>query len=216
LDRSEVAIVIPAFNEGATIQDIVQAASKHGQTIVVDDCSTDATVSLARAAGAVVVVHTMNRGYDSALNTGFAEASRRHCSYVVTLDADGQHDPALLEEFIAHLEQGADLVVGMRPRYARVAERLFALYTRMRFGLHDPLCGMKGYRMSMYRARGWFDSYQSIGTELALYAIRHKRPVMQVPVTIAQRNGVPRFARRWKANWRILRSLVLSWLPRPQ
>ena len=215
MDRSEVAVVIPAFNEAATIGRVVESVSRYGQAIVVDDCSTDQTAAIAEAAGAVVVVHDANRGYDGALNSGFAEADRRGCSYVVTLDGDGQHDAAHVGEFIAHLRQGSDLLVGIRPRCARVTERLFALYTRVRFGLLDPLCGMKGYRMSVYRARGWFDSYQSIGTELALYALRRKKRFTQLPVSIAERSGSPRFAQRWQANWKILRALVLSWVRRP-
>lgn len=212
MERSEVAIIIPAWNEGATITRVVEDVSIHGQPIVIDDGSTDETAALARAAGAVVVTHRTNRGYDRALNTGFSEAARRGYSWIVTFDADGQHDAASVGEFAARLKQGNQLVLGIRPRYARLAESLFALYTRLRFGLHDPLCGMKGYQMNVYRERGWFDSYQSIGTELALYALRKKKPFVQIPIAVGQRNGVPRFAHRWRGNYRILRALVLSWI----
>ena len=96
--------MIPAFNEAATIARIVESVAIHGQPIVVDDCSEDETASLARSAGAVVVCHETNRGYDGALNSGFAEADRRGCSYVVTFDGDGQHPATLVGEFVAHLK----------------------------------------------------------------------------------------------------------------
>lgn len=195
------------------IKRIVESVSAYGQPIVVDDCSVDETATLAGIAGAIVVRHDTNRGYDGALSSGFAEADRRGCSYVVTFDADGQHNAVLVGDFVVQLEKGFDLVLGIRPHYARFAEYLFALYSRLRFGVRDPLCGMKGYRMSLYRARGWFDSYQSIGTELVLYGLREKRSFIQLPVPISERNGVPRFARLWKANYRILRALMISWWP---
>jgi glycosyltransferase involved in cell wall biosynthesis len=212
LERFDVAIVIPAFNEAATIGRIVKFASAYGRPLVVDDGSVDETASMARAAGAVVVSHKTNRGYDEALNSGFAEADRHGCTYVVTFDADGQHDATLIGEFVAHLRQGNELVLGIRPQYARLAEGLFALYTRMRFGLRDPLCGMKGYRMSLYRELGRFDSYQSIGTELALYGLRRKKLFIQLQVPISERNGAPRFAQFLHANYKILRAMILSWI----
>ena len=212
MERSDVAIVIPAFNEAATIARVVESVSVYGQPIVVDDCSKDKTATLARAAGAVVITRDTNGGYDEALNSGFAEADRRGYSYVVTFDADGQHDAKIVGAFVARLRRGDDLVVGIRSRHARLSESLFALYTRVCFGLHDPLCGMKGYRMDLYRERGCFDSYRSIGTELTLCALRNKKVVNQLPVPIAERNGVSRFAHRWKADYKILRAMILSWV----
>lgn len=210
MDRSQVAIVVPALNEAATIGRIVEAASRHGQVIVVDDGSGDATASLAGAAGAIVVRRGANGGYDAALNSGFVEADRRGFACIVTLDADGQHDPTVIARVTAQLDQGADLVIGIRPRPARLAEWLFARYGQLRFGVRDPLCGVKGYRMSVYRSRGWFDSYQSIGTELALYAVRNGVRWVQIPIDIRERQGSPRFAQRWRANWRIFRAMLLS------
>jgi hypothetical protein len=51
---------------------------------------------------------------------------------------------------------------------------LFQITARPLYGIQDPLCGMKGYRMELYGALGWFDSYRSIGTELMLHAMRHR------------------------------------------
>lgn len=210
MGRSEVAVVIPAFNEAATIVEVVCSVSSFGHPIVVDDHSSDRTAALAENAGAIVLRHESNRGYDQALESGFAEAQKRGFLFVITVDADGQHDPNLIQNFIAHLEIGNDLVIGIRPRKVRFSELLFAFYTRLRFGLYDPLCGMKAYRMSLYRERGWFDSYGSVGTELAIYAMRKKKPFVQIPVPISERKGIPRFAKLWAADYRILRAMVLS------
>ena len=70
MDRLRIALVVPALNEAATIAAVVKGALRYGTCIVVDDGSTDDTADRARQAGAVVVSHTANLGYDAALNSG--------------------------------------------------------------------------------------------------------------------------------------------------
>lgn len=211
MDRSRVALVIPAFNEAATINSVVKEALVYGQPIVVNDCSTDDTAIVAKAAGAVVVNHKVNQGYDGALNSGFKEATRQKYDFIITLDGDGQHDPSLLLDFITRLENGASLVLGIRSSKARVAEHIFAFYTRIRYGVLDPLCGMKGYRRDIYESVGYFDSYMSIGTELTLRAISSGVAFEQVHIHVRERVDTPRFGSLISANLKIFRALLI-WL----
>ena len=154
--------------------------------------------------------HEVNMGYDGALNSGFSRAADLECGAVVTLDADGQHDPLLLERFIAALDQGAAVVVGVRDRFQRLAERVFAWVARARWKINDPLCGMKGYKMEVYRELGHFDSYGSIGTELAIFASLRGFAITQIPVRTRERVGQSRFGQRIRGNWRILRALLIA------
>jgi glycosyltransferase involved in cell wall biosynthesis len=213
MDRHRLAVVIPALNEAASIARVVAAAARHGQCIVVDDGSTDATARVAQEAGALVVRHASNRGYDAALDSGFRAAADAGCEVIVTLDADGQHDPALVGRFVAAIDAGAAVVLGVRSHRARLAEHLFAWYTRARWGIADPLCGLKAYRTEVYRALGHFDSYRSIGTELMLFAARSGRPVAQVAFEVGEREGQPRFGRRLGANGKILRAMLFAMAP---
>jgi glycosyltransferase involved in cell wall biosynthesis len=151
-------------------------------------------------------VHQANRGYDAALDFGFARAAELACNYALTMDADGQHDPSVLNDFIRALQCGADVVAGVRDRRQRFAEHLFAAYTEGRWGIKDPLCGLKAYRMEL----GHFDTHRSIGTELLLYAARRKKRIDQVPVRTRARLDAPRFGNRLKGNLRILRALLRS------
>jgi glycosyltransferase involved in cell wall biosynthesis len=210
MDRSRIGIVIPALNESASIVPVVTAASRFGVPIVVDDASTDSTAELAANHGATVISHSRVRGYDGALNSGFAKAAEIGCEAIVTIDADGQHDPSLLQRFIAALEGGADVVIGVRSRRQRLAEHAFAWYTSRRYGITDPLCGMKAYRTAVYTALGHFDSYKSIGTELALFAARRGYSVAQVPFNVRERKGAPRFGRSLSGNLKIVRAMCLS------
>lgn len=210
MDRSKIGLVIPAYNEANTIFDVVKAASKYGQPIVVNDCSNDDTAKLALKAGATVVNHAINLGYDNALNSGFARANELGCKIVITLDADGQHNTQLIQKFIDTLEQGADVALGVRDSKPRFSEHLFALKTKAQFGIKDPLCGMKGYKIEVYQKLGHFDSYQSIGTELMLFAVKSKFVYKQIPFKVNKRQDAPRFGSAFKANVKILKSMAAS------
>jgi glycosyltransferase involved in cell wall biosynthesis len=213
MERHRIGIIIPALNEANTIAAIVSGAARYGLPIVVDDGSSDETGAFAAAAGAAVVRIDTNVGYDEALNLGFSHAEKLGCEYLVTLDADGQHDPTIVVSFIRALDDGADVVVGARDRRQRLAEHIFAWFASIRWGIVDPLCGVKAYRMNAYRELGHFDSYCSIGTELAIYAARSGMRIDQVMVKTSDRQDASRFG-RFSANGKILRALWLGMFPR--
>jgi glycosyltransferase involved in cell wall biosynthesis len=207
MDRSRLAIVIPAHNESATIAGIVRAVLQYGVPIVIDDASTDQTAQIAKGVGAEVVSHHSNAGYDAALNSGFCYANKIGCDFVLTMDADGQHNPNFLPVFIDALDEGADIVVGVRHRKPRIAEHVFALVSRLLWGIRDPLCGLKAYRMELYRSLGHFDAYNSIGTELAIYAARQSKRIVHIPLATLDRVDAPRFGHNFNANFQIMKAL---------
>jgi glycosyltransferase involved in cell wall biosynthesis len=206
---SRVVAVIPAFNEAKTIAAVVTDLRAYvADVVVVDDHSADATGEEAKRAGAIVVRNAANLGYDGSLNAGFAEAACRGAGIILTFDADREHDPADVPRLIAPIAQDrADIVAGQRPRLAGFAEKLFALYTRRRYGIADPLCGLKAYRRSVYDAVGQFDTVQSIGTELMIKGLHRKFRLALVPIALHRRTDISRFyARRLRANLKILRA----------
>jgi glycosyltransferase involved in cell wall biosynthesis len=112
--RSVLALV-PAWNEAAFIRPVLEGALAFLPTLVVDDGSTDETPAIAKAAGATVIRHGQNQGKGAALMTGFGWALEQGYDAVLTLDADGQHDPAEIPEFLAAYEAGeGELIIGRR------------------------------------------------------------------------------------------------------
>jgi glycosyltransferase involved in cell wall biosynthesis len=121
---------IPAFNEEKTIAKVILQTQKYvDKVIVCDDGSTDMTAEIAEKLGAVVVRHSRNLGYGAALNTLFREAVKLNPSCIVTIDADGQHNPSDIPKLVEPIVRGeADIVIGSRflsskdntPKYRRL------------------------------------------------------------------------------------------------
>lgn len=158
------AVLLPVYNEAATVGAVLDAVRGyfHGDILVVDDGSTDATVRvLAERRDISVITHPYNMGYGRALAEGFSVARARGCHRVVTMDCDGQHEPAHIPAFLAVLNEGWDIVSGSRylPGSSEVGmvapgdrrqvnERVTAEINRVTgWRLTDSFCGFKAYRL---------------------------------------------------------------------
>ena len=115
-----LAVVIPAFQAAETVGEVivgVRRAVPDARVFVVDDGSTDGTGTVAAGAGATVLSHPENRGKGAALRTGVRRAVEGGAGAIVTLDADGQHQPSAIPKLVAPLVRDeADLVLGARAR----------------------------------------------------------------------------------------------------
>jgi glycosyltransferase involved in cell wall biosynthesis len=122
--RSEAAgrilALVPAHDEAARIARVVEGARRHVEVFVVDDGSADATAELAEGAGATVLRLSPNQGKGAALRAGFAAALADGAAAVVTLDGDGQHDPAEIPAFLGAYARRSvagertELIIGAR------------------------------------------------------------------------------------------------------
>ncbi len=115
-----IAVVIPAHNEAGAIGSVLSRIPLDVNamtvvTVVVDDGSTDGTAAVAHRNGAHVVKHITNLGVGAATRTGLMAAQRLDAAIIVTMDADGQHDPAEIEPLVKCLIEGPyDVVIGSR------------------------------------------------------------------------------------------------------
>jgi len=109
-------VIIPCYNEAATIGSIVLKAKRYvDKVLVVDDGSIDDTADVARAAGATVISHKSNYGKSKSIKTGFKYALYNNFDFVVTVDGDGQHNPDEIPSFLKILKNnGNDIIVGFR------------------------------------------------------------------------------------------------------
>lgn len=205
---SRVTFLFPAFNEAESIGQVLSVL-RGMDLLVVDDGSTDATAAIASNAGATVLSLGRNHGYDGALVQGLLWCKREQIKLVVTSDADGQHRPEDLLTFAAALQEGQDLVTGIRDRFARSGERIMSIYGNLRFGIRDPLCGMKGYDLSKVSFDEIKSIQGSIGSGLAFEMARRGTPFSQHRILVSPRfHGPSRFGSGFRANRRIFQALI--------
>ena len=211
LFNQKIVVVIPTFNESKTIEKAIKGVKYYtNEIIVVDDGSYDDTGLKAKKAGAIVIRHEQNKGYDASIEDGFREALRRGASVIVTFDADGQHKPEDIKKLTDPILTGkADIAIGQRQRTFHFCEKILALYTNLQFGIKDPLCGLKAYKRKVYESVGHFDTMGSIGTQLMIEALYKGFKMQIVPIIIEPRADQSRFYfNHLKANFRILKALI--------
>ena len=154
---SAIEVLIPAHNEAARIGPVVSSAIRHAPVLVVDDGSSDRTAATAEAAGATVLRQHPNQGKGAALRAGFAAALDRDVEAVITLDGDGQHDPAEIPAFLGAYAarsvagQPTELIIGRRdfsqmPPSRRLANSLGTLVLSTAVGRSIP-DNQSGYRL---------------------------------------------------------------------
>jgi glycosyltransferase involved in cell wall biosynthesis len=141
----KICALIPAFNEWNRIGRVVsEVRPLLDRVIVVDDGSTDGTASAARDAGAIVLIHSKNRGKGTALMTGFRECLAQSFDAVITLDGDGQHSPAEVKRLIECMHTTkADVVIGSRMGDTSSMPGIRIFTNRMCSSLVSWLCGQR-------------------------------------------------------------------------
>lgn len=195
-----VAIIIPAFNEEATIADVVAGVPKDvaGQVIVVDNASTDATAERAQTAGARVV-HEPYKGYGAACFAGFRAA--QEVEIVVFMDGDGVFNPLQIQSLIDPIStEEADLVLGSRTlgrrepgallKHARFGNWLAAQLMRWLYSLRVTDLGpFRAIRVNVLRALDMQEMTYGWPTEMMVKSAKRGYKIVEVPVDYYRRAG---------------------------
>ncbi len=173
-----IAALIPAHDEAPRIGPVVRAAAAHLPVLVVDDGSSDETARVATEAGAKVLRQLPNQGKGAALRAGFRWALERNLDAVVTLDADGQHDPGEIPRFLAADAAGpVDLVIGARdfrrmPPVRRLSNELGSRAFSWAVGRSIP-DNQSGYRLVGRRLMAELVDSDEPGFEFEVEMIAH-------------------------------------------
>jgi glycosyltransferase involved in cell wall biosynthesis len=201
-----ILALIPAYEEGPRIGAVVEAASRLLPVIVIDDGSTDDTADRARSAGATVIRQVPNAGKGAALRRGFRHALDAGAPAVVTLDADGQHDPAEIPAFLERFEAGrAELIIGQRdlrvmPPVRRLSNMVGGAALAMALGRSVP-DNQSGYRLiGRTLMRALLDSDESgfeFEVEMIARCLALGLPLDSVPISTIYA-GEPSHIRPWR------------------
>jgi hypothetical protein len=200
--RGKVAVVIPAYNEADNLGHVLgqipaRVCDRETAVLVVDDGSRDGTDDVARAGGAAVARHVVNRGGGAALRTGYRLMAESGAEVVVTLDADGQHLPAEMERLVAPVLSGeVDVAHGSRVlgeadenHFARELgivffNRLVSFITRTK--VSDCSNGYRAVRATVL-PQLVLRQEQFHTSEFMIEAIKRGIPAREVPVTVVKR-----------------------------
>ena len=196
-DASRILVCIPAYNEAETISEIILKSKKYASDVIVyDDGSTDDTYEVAKAAGAIVIRNPENKGYGVAIRSLFQAAKEQYADVMVTLDADGQHDPEQISQVVEPLKHGFDIVIGSRflksdgkqrtPRYRSFGIKAITKLTEVVSynGITDSQNGFRAYNKNALSKINLFEDGMAVSTEILLRASEKKLLITEVPVTV--------------------------------
>ncbi|OGG16319.1 hypothetical protein A3D78_06835 [Candidatus Gottesmanbacteria bacterium RIFCSPHIGHO2_02_FULL_39_14] len=198
MENVNLLIGIPAYNEAKILGRVLKSLPRkipgiaNINVLVVDDGSTDGTAKVAESAGIIVARHLVNRGLGGALKTVFAYARKNNFDFLVTMDADGQHDSQDLTRILTPLiNKRNDVVIGSRwlkpnsaPFSRRFMNKLANYVTLIFFGISttDSQSGFRAFNKKSIAAVNLQTDGMEVSSEIFREIISHKLSVREVPI----------------------------------
>lgn len=195
----KILIILPAFNEGKIISQVISKIKKEGfkDILVIDDCSLDNTSREAKLGGAKVLRHVINRGAGAATSTGLEFAKLNNYDFIIFMDSDGQHNPKDIKKLLKYSSK-FDVVIGSRmiknfkkmPLLRRIANFIGSLVTLFFFGLfiRDSQSGFKVFnKKAINKINITFDRYEFC-SEVIGEIHNNKLTYKEVPVEVIYSN----------------------------
>lgn len=196
--KSELLIVIPAYNEEENIKNVVELIkNQYGQYdyIVVNDGSKDKTADICYENGYEILDLPVNLGLAGAFQAGLKYAYKKDYQYAIQFDADGQHRPEYIANMLERIKEGYDIVIGsrfvrvrkdssMRMIGSRMITVAIKLTTKVR--ISDPTSGMRMFSRKMIEE---FAQNLNYGPEpdTISYLVKNGATISEVPVTMDER-----------------------------
>jgi len=223
-----IKVVIPAYNEEATIRSVVESLPEFIQgyeviPVVVSDGSADDTATAAETDDAIVVEHPINQGQGGALKTGFEIAAENEADIVVTMDADGQHPATELERLVTPIIEGrADFVMGSRHRGTDDSDNSAVRQGGIRFftwlinflskaDITDCTNGYRAIRGSDLRKLTLTEERFS-APELIIEARKNGLRIEEIPITIKQRQAGETKKPKLGYALGLTRTILVTWI----
>lgn len=195
----KVCVVIPAYNEGEVIRDVVQGiksnlekTSMNYTVVVVNDGSKDNTSDQARLGGAKVIDHILNSGAGGATATGLSYASQNNFDLAVTMDADGQHHPEdVINGLLLAKDGNIDLLIGSRlidttgmSKVKVLGNKGLSIITRVLFGVDvtDSQSGLRVFSRRALENLRWKTSGYEFCSEMLWRAKQLKLTIEEYPI----------------------------------
>lgn len=209
-------MIVPAYNAEPTLAKVVQGVRRTlpGAWIIgVNDGSTDASGQLLKKVADDTIDFQKNRGKGAALRAGFAAALEKGAKAVLTIDSDGQHDPAFAPAIVAALDR-ADIAIGTRdlsgqavPKHRRIANMISSAATRAVSGgkVRDSQSGYRAFKAEVLRKVDAIGDRYEYETDFIIRAARAGFTTVNVPISTIY--GSPSYFREFRDAWLVIKVL---------
>ena len=212
----KIMIVIPVYNHAEALRDVLERALKvHDKVLVVDDGSTDHVSEVISGFNVLSIHHKNNRGKGEAIRTGAREARRLGMTHIITIDADGQHDPADFRHFIPLLQKDPRAIVigkrlfrrGQTPKSSIFGRSFSNFWMRLQTGqiIGDTQSGFRAYPLSVINRLKLKESHYSFEVEALVKAAWAGVKLREVDISVYYPPPGKRIShfRRFMDNFRI-------------
>jgi glycosyltransferase involved in cell wall biosynthesis len=211
-----LVVIVPAYNAEPTLGKVVQGIRRTlpGAWIIgVNDGSTDASGQLLKKVADETIDFEKNRGKGAALRAGFAAALKKGAAAVLTIDSDGQHDPAFAPAIVAALDR-ADIAIGTRdlsgqavPKHRRIANMISSAATRAASGgkVRDSQSGYRAFKAEVLRKVDAVGDRYEYETDFIIRAARAGFTTINIPISTIY--GSPSYFREFRDAWLVIKVL---------
>lgn len=198
---SKIAVIIPAYNAGNTIAELIERTSifiGREDIVVVDDGSSDHTLETAEKSGATILRHQANMGKGEALKTGFGYVRNRDYQAVITLDADLQHDPESIPDLVQRAAGFSGIIIGTRRRDLKIMPFARWLTNNLTSAIVSVLAGQtirdsqSGYRLitsQVLRSTRLDSKRYDLESEILIKARRKGFEIAETPIATIYAGG---------------------------
>lgn len=211
-----LVVIVPVYNAEPTLANVVKGVRRNlpgAQIIGVDDGSTDGSRKLLRTVVDETIEFDKNRGKGAALRAAFEKALANGAAAVLTIDSDGQHDPAFAPAIVGGLDR-ADIVIGTRdlsgagvPKHRRIANMISSAATRAVSGgkVRDSQSGYRAMKAEVLRKVHAIGDRYEFETDFIIRAARAGFTTINVPISTIY--GSPSYFREFRDAWLVIKVL---------
>jgi glycosyltransferase involved in cell wall biosynthesis len=211
-----LVVIVPAYNAEPTLANVVKGVRRtlpNALIIGVDDGSSDGSGQLLKTVADETIEFEKNRGKGAALRAGFDAALKHGAAAVLTIDSDGQHDPAFATAIVGALDR-ADIVIGTRdlsgkavPKHRRIANMISSAATRAVSGgkVRDSQSGYRAIKSEVLRKVHAVGDRYEFETDFIIRAARAGFTTVNVPISTIY--GSPSYFREFRDAWLVIKVL---------